>query len=114
MGIGVHTIYLSSHPADPTHPKAISIIQGPKSELIPHLTQGLPLWHRSKPAKFNVTGKEKSGWILLGGLLRESGDNPLIGLVFEMDSTLMYLEGQNVDENALIELASNLQIANLK
>jgi len=114
MGIGVHTIYLSSHPVDPTHPKAISIIQGPKADLIPHLTQGLPLWQRSKPAKFNVTNKEGSGWILQGGLLREAGDNPLIGLVFETDSTLIYLEGQNVDENALIELASSLQIANPK
>ncbi|GAB4579091.1 MAG: hypothetical protein Fur0022_18290 [Anaerolineales bacterium] len=108
-GIGVEIIYLSRHPDNPDKPQALAIYQAPTAELVPLLQQSLPIWHSSKAISIKMGDQERNAWIVSGGLLRSEGDNPIVGILIELNGTFLYLEGQNIPENELITVAQSLQ-----
>lgn len=111
-GLGLKVVYLSDNPIDPEHPQALVVVQGPSKDIVSNLKLSLPVWQTSVPISASIAGKETQGWLISEGLLRKSGDNPLIGLMFELEDTFIYLEGQNIPEKELIDVASSLQVVN--
>lgn len=112
MGLGVWTIFLSSKPTDPEHPKAISLIQAPADQVTPFLRQSPPIWHNSHALSITINQKNVVVWILTGGLLRTNTNlNPMIGAAFELNKTFVYAEIQNLSENDLITILESLQPA---
>lgn len=106
---GVQLIYIAQTPADPDKPQAIVIMQAPLSQTKLLLENSLPIWQTSEPTQISISGESVTGWMVSQGEMREEGDNPLRGLIFELEETLIYIEGQNVSFDELVALASSFE-----
>jgi hypothetical protein len=110
-GLGVQVIYYSSRPT--ANPRAVSVIQAPSDEIESLLRQSVPIWQQSRPATVLIGGREREAWIVTGGLLREEGDDPLIGAIINVERTLIYVEVQNADAAELNLVIAGLEQVNL-
>ena len=85
--------------------KGITVSMGPSKDIVPKLKQALPGWTSSKLHTVNIAGNELEAWILSPTIVEG-----MSSLVFEREETFVQINGYNLSEDNLFNLASQLDI----